>query len=78
MKPIFLEVCIKHPALCFGHVYCEQCPELTEQYDIGFTPTYGIFINGELVERQVGEMSKDALTRFLQSGLSKRGIATDR
>ena len=67
MGPIFAEACEEISSAKFGKVNVDENQELSQRFSVMSIPTMIFFKDGEQVDRVVGVLSKEDLSRKLES-----------
>lgn len=65
LAPIISDLEDNRDDFCVGKIDIDDEPELARKYGIEAVPTLLLFRNGEIKNKSVGYISKDALEKFL-------------
>lgn len=65
MSPLVDEFAEKYPDINFYKVDVDECMETARKYGIMSVPTFILFKDGQPVKKQLGVMSEDEFTSFI-------------
>jgi thioredoxin 1 len=67
MAPIFEEVSKQYPNIKFIKVNVDECPELSEKFEIMSIPTLMAFKDGKMIDQEAGALQKQELIDKIKS-----------
>ena len=69
LMPVLEAMSAQFPQVKFVKVNADELPDLGEQYGLSSLPTLLLFVNGRMVNKQVGAPSRSQLKDFIESAL---------
>jgi thioredoxin 1 len=71
VAPVLDELADSHENVVIGKLNVDENQELAFQYQVQSIPTFVLFQDGEVKDRMMGAMPKQAFQRFLEKNLEK-------
>lgn len=66
---LLTKVAKKHTDITVGRVDFDKTPDIRKEFDVRGVPRLLLFVDGDLIAVEIGEMNEDMVDRFLENNL---------